>query len=52
MTENKRIFGAYPRCGKLIREHFCPKCRTELVRIGETLFYCPNCDLKVGALLR
>ena len=30
----------------------CPQCRKPLIRIGEYLFYCPNCEKKVGALVR
>lgn len=46
-----RIYATTPRRGKVIGQHYCPKCKTELVRIGETVFYCPNCDLKLGAML-
>ena len=51
MTE-KRLIGNAPRCGKTISQYCCPECKTKLERIDETVFWCPNCKLKVGAMLR
>lgn len=48
----KQLIGTPPRCGKTISQYYCPECKTRLERIGETLFWCPNCKLKVGAMLR
>lgn len=52
LTEKQFLKGATPRCGKTISQYYCPECNTELIRIGETTFWCPNCQLKVGAMLR
>lgn len=32
--------------------HYCPKCKTPLIRIGEYTWFCVNCREKVGALVR
>ena len=48
----KSLIGTPPRCGKTISQYYCPECETKLGRISETLFFCPNCRLKVRAMLR
>ena len=48
----KRLFGCPPRCGKTIRQYICPDCKTPLIRIGETIFYCVNCRKKVKAIAK
>ena len=50
--DEKRVIGNPLRCGKTLSQYYCPKCGTKLIRTSETLFWCPNCELKVGAMLR
>lgn len=52
MSDKQFLVGATPRGGKTISQYHCPECITKLERIGETVFWCPNCKLKVKAMLR
>ena len=45
------LYGMPARCGKSLSSHYCPVCKTPLVRVEETVFYCPNCHKKVKALM-
>ena len=52
MDEKRALIGNTLRGGKTLSQYYCPKCGTKLIRTSETLFWCPNCELKVGAMLR